>query len=273
MLRTLERKFRHFFPKRLINYKQYQQAVVGKSGLEIGGPSWAFSKQGFLPVYSVIENLDGCNFSSNTVWEGNISEGKNYRFDQKTGYQYISDGTDLSFIKSEHYDFILSSHSIEHFANPLKAIFEWKRVLKMNGLLIMIVPHKDNTFDHNRPITTLDHLVADYKNGTSEHDSTHFEEILSLHDLSMDPGGKDIIFFKERTLKNFENRCIHHHVFNTRLAVEMVDYAGFQIDNVSHFNPYHIIILARKLASGINNDRYLEKNTILYTHSRFPSDK
>ena len=72
------------------------------------------------------------------------------------------------------------SHCIEHIANPLKAISEWKRILKDNGLILLIVPHKDKTFDHNRPITSLSHLIEDMKTDVQEDDSTHLPEILEL---------------------------------------------------------------------------------------------
>ena len=40
------------------------------------------------------------------------------------------------------YDFVFSSHSLEHIANPLKAISEWLRITKKDGYIIIIVPEK-----------------------------------------------------------------------------------------------------------------------------------
>jgi hypothetical protein len=122
MLKKLEHIYRNFFPKRMKNHLFYLDALKGKNGLEIGGPSPTFGSKGFLPLYPVIGNLDGCNFSSNTIWEGNIKEGNNYRYDNRTGYQIISDGNKLPQVPGEKYDLVLSCHSIEHFANPVKAI-------------------------------------------------------------------------------------------------------------------------------------------------------
>tara|TARA_B110000503_G_scaffold135220_1_gene215413 strand:+ start:194 stop:550 length:357 start_codon:yes stop_codon:yes gene_type:complete len=56
----------------------YQDALRGKYGLEVGGPSFVF--RAILPVYSVIEKLDGVNYSNFTKWEGSICEGMNYRW-------------------------------------------------------------------------------------------------------------------------------------------------------------------------------------------------
>ena len=33
-------------------------------------------------------------------------------------------------------------------ANPLKAIYEFIRVIKNNGIIILLLPDKNNTFDH-----------------------------------------------------------------------------------------------------------------------------
>lgn len=86
----------------------------------------------------------------------------------------VSHGDDLPF-EAKSYDFIINSHVIEHFWDPIKAIKEWQRVARK--YIFMIVPHKMRTFDRNRPITTLQELI-DRHNGILVNDSgcsdTHF---------------------------------------------------------------------------------------------------
>ena len=148
MLKKLESRFREYFPKRMKDRQEYMAYFKGLKGLEVGGPSRVLSSKGFLPIYNVISGLDGCNFSTNTVWEGNISEGQTFRYDKnKVGRQFIAEATDLSVIGSETYDFVLSCHSLEHIANPIKAILEWKRVTRNGGYILFVLPHKDRTFD------------------------------------------------------------------------------------------------------------------------------
>ncbi len=109
---------------------------AGKSGIEIGGPSPIFTNE--LPIYDVVENLDGCNFSNTTVWEGSIKEGKHYQFSHdRTGYQYISEASDLNRIENSTYDFLLASHCLEHCANAIKTVSEWLRVIKPGGSYII----------------------------------------------------------------------------------------------------------------------------------------
>ncbi len=61
-------------------------------------------------------------------------------------------------------DFVVSSHVLEHFTDPIKALLEWWRVLKVGGVIFAIVPHKERTFDKPRPRTTLQHLIDDHHN-------------------------------------------------------------------------------------------------------------
>ena len=95
MKKKMEELFRNIFPKRVKNYKFLKSKFINQNGLEIGGPSFAFSEKGFLPLYSVVGNLDGCNFSNQTVWEGEIKSGLNYKYGVRTGTQFIFDGGSL----------------------------------------------------------------------------------------------------------------------------------------------------------------------------------
>jgi SAM-dependent methyltransferase len=210
---------RHRLPKAHI----YQNIIKNMQGIEIGGPSIVFRL--VLPVYPVISNLDGVNFSSTTMWEGAIDEGNPFRYyKNKTGKQFVAEATDLSGIRDNTYDFLLSSNCLEHIANPLKALDEWIRVVRPNGYFLLVLPKKESNFDHKRPITTFEHILEDYKNNMNEHDLTHLEEILELHDLSRDAPAGDFEQFKFRSSDNFSNRGLHHHVFDMALIKDIFKY-------------------------------------------------
>jgi len=235
------------FIKRPANIEIYIENLRDKRGIEIGGPTRIFKDRSMLPIYPVVGHLDGCNYSNSTIWEGTIKTGWTYIYqkNKNPGYQYICEAADLRSIDQETYDFVLSCHCIEHIANPLKAISEWKRVLKNNGLMLLIVPHKEKTADHNRPTTTLSHLIDDKKNDIQEDDLTHLSEILELHDLKQDPKAGDFASFKNRSYDNYLNRCLHHHVFDTQLVIKMLEYMGLSIITSDLVHPYHIIVLAK----------------------------
>jgi SAM-dependent methyltransferase len=174
--------------------------------------------------------VDGVNFSATTVWEGRLTEGRTYRtMKRKVGWQFIADATDLSRLPAERYDFVLSSNNLEHIANPLKALGEWLRILRPGGHLLLVLPRKESNFDHRRDITVFRHLLDDVEQGTTEHDLTHLEEILERHDYAMTPDTGDRETLKQRGLENFENRCLHHHVFDPTLIEAVLRHFGLQL--------------------------------------------
>lgn len=219
---------RKFLRRRVINYRLYQELFYNKCGIEIGGPSAFFNNE--VPIYIQIKSLDGVNFSSSTIWEGELLEGENYKYGKgKIGYQFICDAVNLDKIGSAKYDFVLSCNNLEHIANPFKALTEWLRIIKPGGLLFLVLPNKNNNFDHNRSITTMVHLLEDFNNNISEEDLTHLNEILTLHDLSMDPQAGDFDNFKRRSVSNYQNRCLHHHVYDMNLLEQIFNYFKIEL--------------------------------------------
>lgn len=85
----------------------------------------------------------------------------------------VAPAWDLPF-EDESLDYVLSSHLIEHCWDVLGTLDEWLRVLKPGGYIFMIVPHRDRTFDKDRPRTTLDELTMRYyRHHLEPHFDTH----------------------------------------------------------------------------------------------------
>lgn len=57
-------------------------------------------------------------------------------FDKNIGL----DAHDLSMYNDEHFDFVYSSHCLEHLLDPARAVNEWWRVIKKEGFLCIVVP-------------------------------------------------------------------------------------------------------------------------------------
>jgi SAM-dependent methyltransferase len=231
MSRLLERASRKL--KRWYNFQLIALSVFRKKGLEIGGPSRDFSKGGLIPIYPIIGTLHSCNYSKASIWSNDP-------------FDYIHDATRLESIEDTTYDFLLASHILEHVANPIKALREWHRILRPGGSLLVLLPNKKHTFDHRRPYTPIAHLIADFEANTREDDLTHLEEILSLHDLEMDPPAGTLDEFRIRSLKNFENRALHHHVFDPKTIPDLFSLGGFRLTRTSTDFPPHIIAFGRR---------------------------
>ncbi len=248
---ALVMRLRRLLTGRARSFQAYQGLFSGKRGIEIGGPSQVFTKGGIFPLYPIVGYLDNCNFGDVTVWEGDIRQGHTFQFDRRKppGRQYILEATAMRALDPGAYDFVLSSHVLEHVANPILALTEWKRLLADDGMLVLLLPDRVRTFDHRRPPTTMEHLIADFEAEMKEDDLTHLPEILALHDLKRDPEAGDSEAFRRRSIHNIENRCLHHHVFDAGLAVSLVEYSGLKVQVVEEVYPHHILVLAKKPAA------------------------
>jgi ubiquinone/menaquinone biosynthesis C-methylase UbiE len=210
--------------KKIDDHEAYIKAVKNRDGLEVGGPSDIFRYA--IPVYSDCNSLAFANYSSESIWEKRLRSDTKY-FKNKYGKQHIAEATDLSVFDNNEFEFIISSNCLEHVANPIKALYEWKRV--GSGKIILILPKRNSNFDHKRPITQFKHILEDYEHDVDEHDLTHLQEILEVHDLSLDKAAGSFDQFKQRSLNNYENRCLHHHVFDPELVEKMCEHIGLNV--------------------------------------------
>ena len=71
------------------------------------------------------------------------------------------------------YEFIVNSHVLEHFVDPINTLLEWHRIVKEGGIIFMIIPHKDRTFDKERPRTTLQELIDRHTGKTNLNQATY----------------------------------------------------------------------------------------------------
>jgi ubiquinone/menaquinone biosynthesis C-methylase UbiE len=222
-----------------------------KKVLEVGGPSSNYGSNGLFPIYNV-STVDIIDYSKDTIW--------NQYIPQKMSNNRIvmaQEVTALDSIEDNSYECIISSHVIQHTANPILALHEFKRVLDKNGTICIIVPYKKYTFDHLRPITTLSHMVQDFKKHSNENDQTHFSEASLLHDVQRDDGVIDIDHYKNRLDKNIENRALHHHVFDTENIAELLTHVGFNIIGMELWFPYDIVCICDlNYIKGINSQYF-----------------
>lgn len=185
-IRNKKRKFRFSESKLAHKY------LDGLSGLEIGG---SFHN----PFGLNTKNVDCCDIKNN------IFKNKEKEIcGEILAVDIIASG-DAIPVQDESQDFVISSHVLEHFYDPIKALKEWYRVIKKGGYIFMIVPHKKRCFDKNRERTTL-------------------KELLNRHSRCS---------FIKNTLKISEQESEKHHsVWITEDVVELVNYLEWKIVKV-----------------------------------------
>ncbi|KLI19059.1 class I SAM-dependent methyltransferase [Brachyspira hyodysenteriae] len=187
-IKSLRNKFKINMKKHIINNYKYikktanseivNKYLTGLKGIEIGGASYA--DYGIDAI-----NIDRVNISLDSNNAYYLEQNKHSSFIQDI--DIISNGDDLPF-KDSTVDFVFTSHVLEHFFDPIKALKEWYRVTKKDGYIFMIIPHKERTFDKDRERTTLNELIRRH-DGTikskNQYDDMHHsvwitEDILEL---------------------------------------------------------------------------------------------
>jgi SAM-dependent methyltransferase len=131
----------------------------------------------------------------------------------------LDDGERLATVPDGSQDFVIANHFVEHCEDPIGAIGNMLRVLKPGGVLYLAIPDKRYTFDRDRPVTTLEHLMRDHREGPSWSRRAHYEEWAALVDRIADPAAR------ARQVETLLARraAIHFHVWT---QVELVDLLG-----------------------------------------------
>lgn len=226
-------------------WPNYGPQHAGKKGLEVGGPSDTLRDMG---IYDAAASVDNVNFAAKTVFTDRVFEDASEFKDTQgrvRGKQFIREAADLKFPDGS-YDFVISSHALEHAANPLKCLVEWNRVIKPGGTLLMLLPWGPGTFDKFRPTVNMAHLLSDFEKDVAEDDLTHLDEIIRLHDYATGLGPSTREEFAERSRRNPENRGMHQHVFDLGTLVQMAEWAGFKVIQAELFQNINELIYAVK---------------------------
>ena len=83
----------------------------------------------------------------------------------------VAPGDDLP-LRDETVDFVFASHVIEHFPDPIRALDEWCRVARAR--VVLVVPHRDRTFDADRDLTPAAELLRRHADGFTSDVDQHW---------------------------------------------------------------------------------------------------
>lgn len=83
----------------------------------------------------------------------------------------VAPGDELPFC-DDAVDFVFSSHVLEHFPDPVRALLEWRRVARR--YVVAVVPHRDRTFDAGRELTSVDELLERHRTGFASDEDRHW---------------------------------------------------------------------------------------------------
>jgi SAM-dependent methyltransferase len=75
----------------------------------------------------------------------------------------LDDGERLAMIADSSIDFVIANHFLEHTQDPVGTLLNAFRVLRPEGILYLAVPDKRHTFDRDRAVTPLGHVLRDFE--------------------------------------------------------------------------------------------------------------
>jgi SAM-dependent methyltransferase len=83
----------------------------------------------------------------------------------------VAPGDDIPF-EDDAVDFVFASHVLEHFPDPIRALKEWLRVARK--YVVLVVPHRDRTFDRDRELTPVDELLRRHEQRLDDQRDLHW---------------------------------------------------------------------------------------------------
>jgi SAM-dependent methyltransferase len=148
--------------------------------------------------------------------------------------KFLTGLDEMEGIKNSSFNFIINCHVIEHVPRTILALKKCYDKLKKGGILFMVVPHKEYTFDVLRPLTSLSHFIEDYNNYIKERDVIHivdhfehFNEYEAKRN-NVIAGRVNLFPFIEYFLAG--NKIdIHYHTFTEENFTELLNYFNTNI--------------------------------------------
>lgn len=140
----------------------------------------------------------------------------------------IDNGEQIAKIPDSTQDFVIANHFLEHCQNPIFAISNMLRVLNNGGVLYLSIPDKRYSFDIDRPVTSIEHLLRDYKEGPDWSKRQHLEEWTRRINKIKD----DAEIEQQITHLINIDYSIHYHVWTQTEMLELI----FTLKKKLHFN-------------------------------------
>jgi SAM-dependent methyltransferase len=189
-------------------------------GLEIG----AFFTPWPVPAGSTVRFADSRTKAELERWaeiDSNVGAHNKVNIPET---DYICKAEWLLTVPHNTFDFVLSSHVLEHCFDPILALSSWLMVLKTGGHIIMAVPNKDHTFDKQRPLSDIAELVDQFLRADTERDLARRRRLVR-EDRSLGHGAKEPELSKEVEEIVASLSDVHFSVWDFRTFRDLLDAA------------------------------------------------
>lgn len=218
-------RFHGFFFNRYINRK-YLKGI----GMEVG--------PGENPIAT----------SKNTIFLEKFVNDYDKLFPKAKKAKFIDGSAEDIPAQDNSFDFIVSAHCLEHCVDPIRVLKEFKRVVKSDGVIFLILPHCERTFDKGRTISSLKSHIFDHESQVKKEDYLEnegkyydvFEEFLQIatqwprHTWISSAKNTDGSWNKSKIL---DGGILHYHVWTQTEIIDLLKYVGCRIILVMNVMP------------------------------------
>jgi SAM-dependent methyltransferase len=138
---------------------------------------------------------------------------------------FVTDLEAMAGIDDASQDFVIANHVLEHVEDPLRALRSLARVLRSGGVAYLALPDKRFTFDKERRVTSLKHLVRDHIEGPDDSRLAHYDEWVRCVDglSGVEHDTKVALMMQQRS-------NIHFHVWDYPAMLELFTYVAGESD-------------------------------------------
>lgn len=178
--------------------------------------------------------------------------------------------------ETKKYDYIISSHLIEHVPDLIQHLNDCSQILKDNGVYSLIIPDKRYTFDFFRQLTTAKDCISAHQNHSNDHSSAscvdYYLNAVSNDNkitwLKNDNSKKFQIIHgieeAKKSLKAEEYLDIHESVFipsSFELLItdlnmlELIDFCIESIETSIISGEFYVTLRKNKIDNFTNDDR------------------
>ncbi len=88
----------------------------------------------------------------------------------------VDEGETLGSFPDASQDFVIANHFLEHCQDPLGTLANLVRVLRPQGVVFLTLPDHRISFDKDRPITSIEHIARDHREGPEWSCRDHYRE-------------------------------------------------------------------------------------------------
>lgn len=234
---------------------QIRALAQNATALEVGGPTTTFGELYLLPWKSVdIVNISpeaGAVHVDDTKGVGGAQHGSVFYVGQRAlGTLLVWHGADLAGVPDGFYDVVMAFHVLEHFADPLRALEEWHRVLRPGGALVLSVPWAPATYDRDVPVSTIYDLLLDYADDLNAYRpeiAAGLERRAAAYMRHVDRSNCDNC--PDPSVAH-QNAGFHWHVWDLALLEDTMACLGYAVEHLSVVDHWHQFLIARKPPAG-----------------------